>query len=122
MKIALPSSMLTWRELILNPTSSPPSLSVSSCASATSCITISRSDQDSIVRQKRSDDCRTAFCASFSFKWRSGASARDQTQVGCDPLSAEAEGMDTADLSAIDALLQLQTRCWPASAPDPLLA
>jgi hypothetical protein len=108
MKIAVPSSMLTWSELIL----------IVVCAflcvilaSTTYFVTISRADRDSTVRQQQSDDSRTACYASFSFKWRSGASARDQTPVGCDPFSAEAEGVETPDLSAVDALLQLQTRC-----------
>jgi len=109
MKRAVPSSMLTWSALIPNPTSSSPSSSVSSFASTKSCITISRADRDSTVRP--CDDCLTACCASVSFRWRSEASARDQTGVGCDALWAEAEGMDTADLSAVDTLLQLQTRC-----------
>ncbi len=87
------------------------SSSVSSCASTTYFVTISRADRDSKVRQQRSDDSRTACCASFWFKCRSGASARDQTPVGCDPLSAEAEDMENADLSAVDA---------PAKAPTSL--
>ena len=94
-----------WNERVLNkPTSSSSSSSVLSCSSSASRVTVPRTDR------------HTAWdCPPWPCRWTSGAGAHDQTPAGRGPESAPSAGgaqvsvIDSADLTAVHALLQLQS-------------
>ena len=90
-----------WNERVLN---KPTSSSVFSCSSSVSSVTIPRTDR------------HTAWgCPSWPCKWTSGAGASDQTSAGRGPESAPSSDeaqvavIDSAFLTAVHALLQLQS-------------